>query len=854
MPFRAHVGQHLLRETAAMGLPELLVPPFEWPLVITALDVLESTNRASAQPPDTDVNDVAAAFEDIRDDVMEPECVAAPWEAQRHHRRAVCCLVQQLAGPQFRVLPWDPDAMQQRVVASTTPSRGPPLTLPALPPRRVFLAESTDFAGRGCVVKLLPAPALQRSHAHMGAISSATGPSTPGSPAFTQRWSPYCPVEEPAVAGEVAALLHLRTATSPRDGRDGVLGRRVLEAHPNVVTLFGVVTAEERVCCCGYAGGIETPIATAAMTHGAGLVEGVDPAAVSLCQVRAVLLENVSGGAWCDFLATYGKFLTPLCVMRWFRDVVTGLAHLHSRFIAHGNLTPANLLVRLTAAGPQGVCGGAGAAAQGYDCVKPLLEALTPSADIVEITGANGSATVRCEQMIVSALLERTQLVLSGFRCAARMSNDDGGWAAAHAAETEDDVLFGRSAADKGRRSLRTESREPRTDAVGACAAAADLWNAAFAFYLLLVGGATAVARGWGALATSDTGLGGAGTPKHLRGFVASRLPRLVSMRFPGALSTDPVQSVDGRSESACEVAQGYSGPEMVARLVSHTDASGAVLPLNAAQMGLQLRLLWTALPREFLEILDNILQGDGDAANRQTAAETARLVDQIMASPPVLQRCIVCAVPPPALLLEQWLDYLQDSWSDSFVCRPMARMPLERALQDAATRMLCLRVASGVCDAAPRWLQLASWRARLLELEGLLRQPAEVLEEWAAVSNSALLLQSALRWLSQLRAGTRQLELPRADVTILLGNSVLRALDEVTFAYEEQPDRSRGTTLGFHDAFRCFVARCVAGGQPPSPPLLEELILHVVMAVCSHLPRTFNAREGRLACKYVRG
>lgn len=834
-----------------MGLPELLVPPFEWPLVITALDVLESTNCASVQPPAADVNDVATTFEDIRGDVMEPECVAAPWEAQRHHRGALCCLVQQLAGPQFRVLPWDLDAVQQCVVASTTPSRGPPLSLSALPPRRVFLAESTDFAGRGCVVKLLPAPAPRRSHAHLGAISSATDLPTPGCPALTQRWSPYCPVEEPAVAGEVAALLHLRTAASPRDGRDGVLGRRVLEAHPNVVTLLGVVTAEERVCRCRYAGGIETPIVTAAMMQGAGPVAGGDPAAASLCQVRAVLLENVSGGAWCDFLATYGKFVTPVCVMRWFRDVVTGLAHLHSRSIAHGNLTPANLLVRLTAAGPQGVCGGPGAAAQGYDCVKALLEGLAPSADIVEIAGANGSAVVRSEQMIVSALLERTQLVLSGFRCAARLRNDDGGWAAA---ETEDDVLWGRSAADKGQRSLRTESRQPRADEVGVCAAAADLWNAAFAFYLLLVGGATAVARGWGALATSDTGVGGAATPEHLRGFVASRLPRLVRMRFPGALSKGPVQSVDGRSENACEVAPGYAGPEMVARLASHTDASGAAPPLHAAQMGLQLRLLWTALPREFLEILDNILQGDRDAANRQTAAETVRLVDQIMASPPVLQRCIVCVVPPPALLLEQWLDYLRDSWSDSFVCHPMARMPLARALQDAATRMLCLRVTSGVCNATPRWLQLASWRARLLELEGLLKQPAEVLEEWAAVSNSALLLQSALRWVSQCRAGTPQLELPRADVTILLGNSVLRALNEVAFAYEEQPDRSRGTSLGFHDAFRCFVARCVAGGQPSPPPLLEELILHVVMAVCSHLPRTFDAREDRLACKYVRG
>ncbi|CBZ25802.1 hypothetical protein, unknown function [Leishmania mexicana MHOM/GT/2001/U1103] len=853
MSFHAHVGQHLRRETAAMALPELLVPPFEWPLVITALDVLESTTRASAQPPATDVNVVAATYEDIRGDVMEPKCVAAPWEAQRHHRGAVCCLVQQIAGPQFRVLPWDLDAMQQRVVASTTPSRGPPLSLPTLPPRRVFLAESTDFASHGCVVKLLPAPAPQRSHANVGAISSATDLSAPGSPALTQRWSPYCPVEEPAVAGEVAALLQLRTATSPRDGRDGVLGRRVFEAHPNIVTLLGVVTAEERVCCCGYAGGIEAPTDTAAMTHGAGLVEGDDPAAASFCQVRAVLLENISGGAWCDFLVTYGKFVTPLCVMHWFRDVVTGLAHLHSRLFVHGNLTPANLLVRLTAADPQGVCGGTGAAAQGYDCVKPLLEALAPSADIVEIAGADGSAAVRSEQIIVSALLERTQLALSGFRCAARMSVDDGGWAAAHAAETEENVLCGRSAVDKGRRSLRTDSRQPRADAAGTCSAAADLWNAAFAFYLLLVGGATAVARGWSALATCDTGLGGAGTPDHLRGFAASRLPRLVSMRFPTALPKDPVQSVEGRSQCADEVAPGYSSPEIVTRRASHTDASGAAPPLHAAQMGLQLRLLWTALPREFLEILDNILQGDGGATNRQTAAETARLVNQIMASPAVLQRYIICTVPPPALLLEQRLDYLQDSWSESFVCHPMARMPLGHALQDAVTRMLCLRVESGVCNPAPRWLQLASWRTRLLELECLLRQPAEVLEGWAAVSNGALLLQSSLRWVSQHRAGTRQQELPRADVIILLGNSVRRALDEVTFAYEERLDRSLGTSLGFHDAFRCFVAHCVAREQPPPPPLLGELILQVTMAVCSQLPRTFKAREDDLACKYVR-
>ncbi|GET88020.1 hypothetical protein, unknown function [Leishmania tarentolae] len=840
MPVYAHARQHLLRETLATGLPKLLVPPFEWPLVITALDVLENTVSASAQPLTTDANDDASTYGDIRSDAREQKCDIALWEVQRHHQGAVCCLLQQLAGPQFRVLPWDQDAVQQHPFTSTTPSRRPPLSLPALPPRRVFLAESTDIAGRGCVVKLLPSPAT-------------VIPSAPGSPAPTQRWSPYCPAEEPTVAGEVAALLHLRTATSPRDGCDGVRDRRVLEAHPNVVTLLGVVTADEKVCCCNYAGGNETSIAAAATMHEAGLVECGDPGVASRHPVRAVLLENVSGGAWCDFLATYGKFVTPLCVMHWFRDVLAGLAHLHSRFIAHGNLTPANLLVRLTAAGPQDVCRGADVTAQGCDCVKPLLEALAPSAGIVQLTATNGSDAVRNEAMIVSALLERTQLVLSGFRCAARMSNHDGDWASAEVTETEEDVLCGRSAVAKGQRPLRAEFPSPRADAANASAAATDLWNAAFAFYLLLVGGPTAVARGWGALATCDIDLARDGTPEQQHGFAAGRLPRLVSMRFPEALSGGAVHNVEGKGESVCKAVSSYTAPEVVARFASQIDASGAVLPLDATQMGSHLRLLWATLPREFLEIVDNILQGDGDTANLQTAAETVRLVDQILASPSVLQQCIVCVIPPPALLLEQWLNYLQDPWSDSFVCFPMACMPLEGALQDRATRMMCLRIASDVCDVTPRWLQLASWRARLLELECLLRQPAKVLEEWAAMSEGALLLQNALTWMSGRRAGPHRPGLLRTEATVLLGNSVLHALAEVTSASDEQSERNLGASLGFHDAFGCFVARCVARGQV-LPPLLEELILHVVMAVFSNLTHTFTTRKDSLAYKHVRG
>ncbi|KAG5503105.1 hypothetical protein JIQ42_07068 [Leishmania sp. Namibia] len=818
MAFRPHDGRRLCQEAAALGLPELLVPPFKWPLLVTALDVLEATTSASAQSPVDDVDSVVDTHDDIGGEVMEPEGGAASWEALRHHQGAVCCLVQQLAGPQFRVLPWDLDALNQRSVASTTPSRSPPLSLPALPPRRVFLAESTDFAGHGCVVKLLPAPAPQGNSGSANALSSATNSSPLDSSAYTPRWSPHCPVKEPAVSAEAATLLHLRAPLPPRFDHEEVLLQRVFEAHPNVVTALGVVMAEERVCCCQYASVSQTPMVPAAMGDRSALAKGGRPTVAAPCEVRAMLLENVSGGAWCDFLDTYGEFVSPLCVMRWFMDVTTGLAHLHSHRVVHGNLTPANILVRLTAVGPRGAFGGANAPAQEYDCVGPLLEALAPRAGIVDLTSTNGRA-MPCEQLILSALLEKTQLVLSGFRCARRMLSDDGDFARKHVTEVEEDPLRG-----------------PRQDRQDARAAAADLWNAALAFYLLLIGDAAAVARGWDAPVTRGSGCDVAGTPAYLHGGIARPLLRLVSMRPPKALSPGPMEKAGGRSESDCEPELRCVAPESVIRPASHTGAADAAPPLQAAQMAARLHPRWATLPCQFLEILDEILQSDGDPTKMPTAAETMRLMAQIMASPPVLQRCMVCVVPPPALLLEQLLDSLRDSADGPFVCRPMACMPLGCALQDADARMLCLRIGCDASDASLQWLQLVSWGVRLLELERILVQPAGVLAEWAAVDDSALVLQRALTWISQQQSGTRQPVMRRADFVALLLTIVRRAMAEAPSVHDEQRGRRQGTPPVFSNEFQLIVACCIAWGQPPPP--LKDLIICAVMVACIHFQR----------------
>ncbi|KAG5480606.1 hypothetical protein LSCM1_06310 [Leishmania martiniquensis] len=803
MVFRPLAGCRPWLQAAPLGLRELLVPPFKWLFIITTLDVFEATTDASAQSPVSEVNSVVDTYLYTGGDAMEPQSDVLPWEAPPHHQNKVCRLVQQLAGPLFRVLPWDLDPVVQPAVVSTTPSRRSPLLLSALPPRRVFLAESTHFPGRGCVVKLLPPSRNRMGRGGADVISSATDPSAPDTPAHTPRWSPHCPAKEPAVSAEVDTLLRLRTPVSQWQDHHEMRRQGEFGVHPNIVTLLGVVAAEERVCCCQYASCSEVRVAPASMGSRATLSKCSAPARASPHQVRAVLLEYVSGGAWCDFLDTYGAFVTPLCVMRWFMDVVAGLAYLHRHGVVHGNLTPANILVRLIAVGPRGVFEAASNPAQEYDSVRPLLEFLVPEAGVADATGANGPA-VQSQELIVSALLEKTQLVLSGFRCAKWINSDDGLCSVAHAGE------------------VRTgQPQEYHEDAADVRSAAADLWNAALAFYLLLIGGANAVARGRDAVATREAGAEVAGTQAHFPDGAAAPLLRLAGMTLPQEMSPGPAQRAGGRGEHASEAE-----------------------PRPASQTAAQMRPLWAALPVRFLELLDKILHSHGDPTQMPTAAEAALLMDQIMASPLTLQRCNVHLVPQPAWLLEQLLNHLQSSSDDAFVCRPMACMPLGRALEDADTCMLSLRFSSDASDASPRWLLLNTWRTRLLELERILLQPAEVLAEWAAVDDGVLLLVHALMWMSQHRFGTRQRALQRADAVALLVTVVRSALAEVPSAHGEQRGRRSGPSAGFGYSFRLGVAQCIALGQPLQP--LSYLISPAIMTVFLHFQRTPSERWTR--------
>lgn len=204
----------------------------------------------------------------------------------------------------------------------------------------VYIAASMEYPFHGCAVKVLGDTVTCRT------MPSPTGGRAPGINEYFEEARLLTLLNQWYRAEKTQEAAQTTAADTPLSSEPPSLTLPPpFPQHPNILALYGVVPLSHLCACrCTYG---KCDLEHEQRRYAAALQYSRKGAAEVGGGPYCLLTEYINGGAWSQFLGYCKASLTPLCILRWFRDVMSALVHVHDHNILHRDIKPSNLYLRI---------------------------------------------------------------------------------------------------------------------------------------------------------------------------------------------------------------------------------------------------------------------------------------------------------------------------------------------------------------------------------------------------------------------------------------------------------------------------------------------------------------------------